>query len=146
MGEPMVQPELTPEERHIIVLLRHGPQLVAGVAAALQTSVGHAHQTASRLCGASSFLVRASWLSYLSQTLWVAVHVLSPLLGVISIKSGQYLSGRPCVSPRRRMDNFTPPPMSPKVTMTQVIMTRTPYRCAVGLMIETDEVSEQDCI
>ena len=35
MGEPMVQPELTPEERHIIVLLRHGPQLVAGVAAAL---------------------------------------------------------------------------------------------------------------
>jgi hypothetical protein len=26
------------------------------------------------------------------------------------------------------------------------ILPRTPYRCAVGLMIKTDEVSEQDCL
>jgi hypothetical protein len=25
------------------------------------------------------------------------------------------------------------------------LLTRTPYRCAVGLMIKTDEVSEQGC-
>jgi hypothetical protein len=29
----MVQPELTPESRHLIAPLRHGPQSVVGVAA-----------------------------------------------------------------------------------------------------------------
>jgi hypothetical protein len=29
------------------------------------------------------------------------------------------------------------------MTKSQVIMTRMAYRCAVGLMIKTDEVSEQ---
>jgi hypothetical protein len=29
------------------------------------------------------------------------------------------------------------------MAQTQEIVTRTPYRCAVGLMIKTDEVSEQ---
>jgi len=28
---------------------------------------------------------------------------------------------------------------------TESIMTRKPYRCAVGLMMKTDEVSEQVC-
>ncbi len=41
MAEPVHQPELTRDERHLIALLRHGPQSVAGLAAALQTSVGH---------------------------------------------------------------------------------------------------------
>jgi hypothetical protein len=31
----------------------------------------------------------------------------------------------------------------PKPTMPQDVMARAPYRCAVGLMIKTDEVSEQ---
>ena len=30
MGEPICQPELTPEERHLIGLLRHGQPSVAG--------------------------------------------------------------------------------------------------------------------
>jgi hypothetical protein len=34
-------------------------------------------------------------------------------------------------------------PGSPKVPMTQDVLTRAPYRCAVGVMIKTDEVSEQ---
>jgi hypothetical protein len=29
---------------------------------------------------------------------------------------------------------------------TPEIVARTPYRCAVGLMIKTDEVSEQVCV
>jgi hypothetical protein len=33
--------------------------------------------------------------------------------------------------------------LSPKVPMTEDGVTRMPYRYAVGLMIETDEVSEQ---
>jgi hypothetical protein len=43
MGEPIIQPELTREERHCLALLRHGPQSAAELAAALQTSVGHSH-------------------------------------------------------------------------------------------------------
>ena len=41
MAEPVVQPELSREERHLIALLRQGPQSVAGLAGALQTSFGH---------------------------------------------------------------------------------------------------------
>ena len=41
MGKPVYQPELTRAERHLFTLLRHSPQSVAGLAAALQTSVGH---------------------------------------------------------------------------------------------------------
>jgi hypothetical protein len=36
--------------------------------------------------------------------------------------------------------------MSPKATMTLEMLTRTPYRFAVGLMIKADEVSEQGCL
>ena len=43
MGSLIVQPEFTPEERHCLALLRQGPQSVAGLAEALQTSVGHSH-------------------------------------------------------------------------------------------------------
>jgi len=32
-----------------------------------------------------------------------------------------------------------------RATDVTIIMTRAPYRCAVGLMIKTDEVSEQGC-
>ena len=41
MGKPVYQPELTRAERHLITLLRHGPQSVTGLAKALQTSFGH---------------------------------------------------------------------------------------------------------
>jgi hypothetical protein len=41
MGEPICQPELTRDERHLIALLRQGSQSVAGLARALQTSAGH---------------------------------------------------------------------------------------------------------
>jgi hypothetical protein len=41
MSAPAFQLELSREERHLIALLRQGPQSVAGLAAALQTSVGH---------------------------------------------------------------------------------------------------------
>jgi hypothetical protein len=37
------------------------------------------------------------------------------------------------------------PPRSSRMAQSQVIMTRLPYRCAVGLMIKTDQVSEQLC-
>ena len=40
MSAPVFQPELSREEHHLIALLRHGPQSVAGLATALQTSVG----------------------------------------------------------------------------------------------------------
>jgi hypothetical protein len=40
MAEPVHQPELTRDERHLIALLRQGPQSVAGLAGALQTSTG----------------------------------------------------------------------------------------------------------
>ena len=40
MAEPVCQLELTREECHLIALLRHGPQSVAGLAAALRTSPG----------------------------------------------------------------------------------------------------------
>jgi hypothetical protein len=43
MGEPICQPESTREERLFLALLRHGPQSAAGLAEALQTSVGHSH-------------------------------------------------------------------------------------------------------
>jgi hypothetical protein len=41
MSAPVFQLELRREERHLIALLRQGPQSVAGLAKALQTSVGH---------------------------------------------------------------------------------------------------------
>ena len=41
MAEPVVQPELSREERHLIALLRQGPQSVTGLAGALQTSAGY---------------------------------------------------------------------------------------------------------
>ena len=41
MAEPIRQPELTGEERHLIALLRQGPQSVAGLAGALRTSASH---------------------------------------------------------------------------------------------------------
>jgi hypothetical protein len=41
MSTPVFQPELSREEHHLIALLRQGPQSVAGLATALQTSVGH---------------------------------------------------------------------------------------------------------
>jgi hypothetical protein len=40
MAEPICQPALTRDEQALIVLLRHGPQSVAGLAGALQTSAG----------------------------------------------------------------------------------------------------------
>lgn len=40
MSAPVFQLELSREERHLIALLRQGPQSVAGLAEALQTSVG----------------------------------------------------------------------------------------------------------
>ena len=40
MSAPVFQPELSREEHHLIALLRQGPQSVAGLATALQTSVG----------------------------------------------------------------------------------------------------------
>jgi hypothetical protein len=40
MAEPIYQPELTRDERSLIALLRQGPQSVAGLAGALQTSAG----------------------------------------------------------------------------------------------------------
>jgi predicted ArsR family transcriptional regulator len=40
MTEPVCQPELTREEQYLIALLRQGPQSVAGLAGALQTSAG----------------------------------------------------------------------------------------------------------
>jgi hypothetical protein len=40
MAELVCQPELTRDERFLIALLRQGPQSVAGLAAALQTSAG----------------------------------------------------------------------------------------------------------
>lgn len=49
MDEPTVPPELTPEERHLIALLRRGPRSVTEVAAALQTSAGHAHDVVQSL-------------------------------------------------------------------------------------------------
>jgi hypothetical protein len=49
MAEPICQPELTRDERHLIALLRQGPQSVVGLAAALQTSVGHCQDSLQRL-------------------------------------------------------------------------------------------------
>jgi hypothetical protein len=40
MSAPVFQLELSREERHLIALLRQGPQSVAGLAGALQTSAG----------------------------------------------------------------------------------------------------------
>jgi hypothetical protein len=44
-----------------------------------------------------------------------------------------------------RVGRLNSAPSPPKVPKTEVILARTPYRCAVGLMIKTDEVSEQLC-
>jgi hypothetical protein len=40
MSAPVLQPELSREEHHLLALLRQGPQSVAGLATTLQTSVG----------------------------------------------------------------------------------------------------------
>jgi hypothetical protein len=41
MSTPGCQPQLNREEHHLLALLRQGPQSVAGLAKALQTSFGH---------------------------------------------------------------------------------------------------------
>jgi DNA-binding CsgD family transcriptional regulator len=41
VGEPTPDPELTPQERHILVLLRQGPQSINALAEALHTSPEH---------------------------------------------------------------------------------------------------------
>jgi len=41
MREPMNVGELTTEERHLIVLLRQGPQSAKGLAEALRSSINH---------------------------------------------------------------------------------------------------------
>jgi hypothetical protein len=41
MDSLIVRPEFTPEERHCLALLRQGPQSIAVLAGALQTSTGH---------------------------------------------------------------------------------------------------------
>jgi hypothetical protein len=41
MSAPVFQSELSREERHLIALLRQGPQSVAELAQALRTSFGH---------------------------------------------------------------------------------------------------------
>jgi predicted transcriptional regulator len=41
MSAPVFQPDLSREEHHLIALLRQGPQSVAGLAKALQTSFSH---------------------------------------------------------------------------------------------------------
>jgi hypothetical protein len=41
MSTPIFQPQLSRQEHHLLALLRQGPQSVAGLAKALQTSLGH---------------------------------------------------------------------------------------------------------
>jgi hypothetical protein len=49
MGEPSNACELTTTERHLIALLRHGPQSVTGVAEALRMSLEQAQVVIQRL-------------------------------------------------------------------------------------------------
>jgi DNA-binding CsgD family transcriptional regulator len=49
VGEPTPNPELTPQERHIIALLRRGSQSVAALAEALHTSPEHIRSLAASL-------------------------------------------------------------------------------------------------
>jgi hypothetical protein len=49
MGEPRNGDELTAGERHVIVLLRQGPQSVTGVAEALRLSLEQAQVVIQRL-------------------------------------------------------------------------------------------------
>jgi len=49
MGEARNGDELTAEERHVIVLLRQGPQSVTGVAEALRLSLEQAQVVLQRL-------------------------------------------------------------------------------------------------
>jgi hypothetical protein len=49
MREPMDMYELAPEERHLIALLRQGPQSVYGVAEALRLSADQAQDVVQRL-------------------------------------------------------------------------------------------------
>jgi predicted ArsR family transcriptional regulator len=49
MGEPLSVCELTPEERHLIALLRQGPQSVHGLAEALRISPDQTQAVLQRL-------------------------------------------------------------------------------------------------
>jgi predicted transcriptional regulator len=49
MAEPIRQAALTPDEQALIALLRQGPQSVAGLAGALQTSAGQTDDALQRL-------------------------------------------------------------------------------------------------
>jgi predicted ArsR family transcriptional regulator len=49
MSEPMGMCELTPEERHLILLLRQGPQSVHGLAEAMRLSADQAQEILQRL-------------------------------------------------------------------------------------------------
>jgi DNA-binding CsgD family transcriptional regulator len=66
VGEPTPYPELTPEERHIIALLRQGPRSVNELAEALQTSPEHIRGLLERLDGKVGIvpLFRSGTLSY----------------------------------------------------------------------------------
>jgi hypothetical protein len=49
MSDPSFTPELTREERHLIALLRQGPQSVKGLAEALRTSLDQTQDVLHRL-------------------------------------------------------------------------------------------------
>lgn len=49
MSEPMDMCELTSEERHLILLLRQGPQSVHGLAEAMRLSADQAQEILQRL-------------------------------------------------------------------------------------------------
>jgi predicted ArsR family transcriptional regulator len=49
MSESMDMCELTPEERHLILLLRQGPQSVHGLAEAMRLSADQAQEILQRL-------------------------------------------------------------------------------------------------
>jgi predicted ArsR family transcriptional regulator len=49
MGEPMFIGELTAEERHLIILLRQGPQSANGLAKAMRLSTNQTHDVLQSL-------------------------------------------------------------------------------------------------
>jgi hypothetical protein len=49
MGAPISVPELTRDERQLLACLRRGPQSIAGLAEALQTSMGQIHDVLQSL-------------------------------------------------------------------------------------------------
>jgi hypothetical protein len=49
MSDPALPLELTRDERHLITLLRQGPQSVKGLAEALRTSLDQTHDVLQRL-------------------------------------------------------------------------------------------------